>query len=100
MGERVGRSGSKGEEKRVAGSGMPHSLSLLLALEVSYPRHLSLRRDTIGPVMSSLNQHYKSLPSQVPASTSQIVSSSGLQYMADYTVRALTDLLYVKVRPR
>lgn len=33
-----------------------------------------------------------------PSSSHQILPASGLQYMADFTVRALTDLTYIKVR--
>uniref|UniRef100_A0A8D0AZ38 Metal transporter n=1 Tax=Salvator merianae TaxID=96440 RepID=A0A8D0AZ38_SALMN len=33
-------------------------------------------------------------------SANQVLPSSSLQYMADFTVRALTDLLYIKVRRR
>ncbi|KAJ6663372.1 hypothetical protein lerEdw1_009451 [Lerista edwardsae] len=43
------------------------------------------RNDTLMPIFSGV------------ASNNQVLPSASLQYMADYTVRALSDLLYVKI---
>ncbi|XP_066494805.1 metal transporter CNNM4-like [Tiliqua scincoides] len=60
--------------------------SLPTVLEGSFARlSSSSHQDTLVPIFSSI------------ASINQVLPSTSLQYMADFTVRALTDLLYVKI---